>query len=322
MTGDRIRPRPTDTAFLGDSLYGGAIEPTYGGAQSYLRRRFSRDLSVADLVVWGIPFDCAVSNRPGARFGPQAIRRASAIIEGDPNYPFGVDAFESLAVIDWGDCSLDYGRQQDACASIEAQAGEILDAGCHLFTLGGDHYITWPLLKAHVARHGPLALVQFDAHQDTWNIDDTDRVDHGAFVGWAARAGLIDTARSIQVGIRTHAPEDCGIEILHGHDIDRLGVAGVIERIKARVGGAKAYMTFDIDCLDPAYAPGTGTPVCGGLSSREAIAILTGLGDVDFVGGDVVEVSPPFDHADITALAGATVAQCYIGLQAAKKARG
>jgi agmatinase len=315
---DPLRPRPTDHAFLRSELKGGATEPTYGGVLSFMRRRLTRDLAGVDVVVWGIPFDGAVSNRPGARFGPQAIRRASAIFDGDPNYPFGVDIFEELAVVDYGDCALDYARHELTPFAIEHQAGVILDAGCHLFSLGGDHYVTWPLLKAHAVRHGPLALVQFDAHQDTWHDEDA-RIDHGSFVAHAVRAGVIDAARSIQVGIRTHAPEDCGIEIIHGHEVDRLGTAGIAARIAARVGGAKAYMTFDIDCLDPAFAPGTGTPVAGGLSTREMLAIFTGLDGIDFVGGDVVEVSPPYDHADVTAIAGATVAQSYLGLLAGRR---
>ena len=202
-------------------------------------------------------------------------------------------------------------------APIEAQAAAIISHGVHLFSLGGDHFVTFPLLKAHAARHGKLALVQFDAHQDTW--PDHGGISHGGFVARAVREGIIDPERSIQVGIRTVAPEDCGIRIVHGHAVDTLGIAGVIDRIRETVGDGPAYLTFDIDCLDPAFAPGTGTPVAGGLSSREALAILRGLGTIDFVGGDVVEVSPPYDHADITAIAGATVALYYLGLLAERR---
>jgi agmatinase len=283
-----------------------------------MRRRYSRDLAGIDAVVWGIPFDQAVSNRPGARFGPQAIRRASAILDGDPQYPFGFDPFETLAVIDYGDASFDYGKPMEFAAAIEAQATEIMKGGAQLFSLGGDHFVTWPLLKAHAARHGRLALVQFDAHQDTWP-DPDGGLSHGSFAGRAVREGLIDPSRTIQIGIRTIAPEDCGIPIIHADGIDTLGVRGVVERIRETVGETPAYLTFDIDCLDPAFAPGTGTPVAGGLSSREALAILRGLGPVDFVGGDVVEVAPPYDHADITAIAGATVAMFYLGLLAERR---
>ncbi|MEW5423130.1 agmatinase [Amorphus sp. 3PC139-8] len=315
---DAPLPRPTDNAFLGPSVYGGSHEATYAGVTSFMRRRLSRDLTGVDLVVWGIPFDAAVSNRPGARFGPQAVRRASAIFDGDPQYPFGFDPFESLAVVDYGDCAFDYGRHAEIPGAIGQQAGAILDAGCHLFSIGGDHFVTWPLLKAHAERHGPLALVQFDAHQDTWP-DQDGRIDHGSFVRRAVRDGVVDPERSIQIGIRTHAPETCGFEIIDGDEVARLGCAGVISRILARVGPAPAYMTFDIDCLDPAFAPGTGTPVAGGLSSREALMILRGLGEVDFVGGDVVEVAPPYDHADITAIAGSTVAMTYVAMVAQRR---
>jgi agmatinase len=311
--------RPTDNAFLGD-LKGGSHEPTYGGALSFMRRRYSRDLSGVDVAVWGIPFDAATSNRPGARFGPQAIRRASAILDGDPQHPFGVDPFATLAVIDYGDCSIDYGLPARAADEIERQAAAVVASGAQLLSLGGDHFVTYPLLKAHAARFGALALVQFDAHQDTWP-DAGDRVDHGTFVGRAVREGLIDPGCSIQIGVRTQAPDDCGIAIVPASDLDERGAGGVAELIRERVGSGNAYLTFDIDCLDPAFAPGTGTPVAGGLSSREALAIVRGLGSLDFVGADVVEVSPAYDTADATALAAATVAMFYIG-QLAERRRG
>ena len=314
-------PRQIDNAFLSKGLYGGSKEAAYAGALSFMRRRYTHDLTGVDAVVWGIPFDSAVTNRPGARFGPQAIRRASAIFEGDPQYPFGFDPYETLAVVDWGDCSLDYGRPMDAPAEIRAQAGAILASGAFLVTLGGDHFVTWPLLEAHAERHGPMALLQFDAHQDTW-YDDGGRIDHGSFVGRAVKAGIVDPASSIQVGIRTHAPDDCGIEILYGHEVETLGVAGVLERIRRRIGDAPVYVTFDIDCLDPAFAPGTGTPVSGGLTSREALMVLRGLAGLDIVGADVVEVAPPYDHAEITAIAASSVALTYLGLLAERRRAG
>ncbi|HEX5778121.1 MAG TPA: agmatinase [Xanthobacteraceae bacterium] len=312
--------RPTDNAFTGDRL-GGAQEPTFSGALSFMRRRYSRDLKGADLVVWGVPFDAATSNRPGARFGPQAIRRASAILDGDPQYPFGFDLYDKLNVIDWGDCGIDHGRIDLMPGVIEAQAAQIIGAGSTLLTLGGDHSVTYSLLQAHAAKHGPLALVQFDAHQDTWHpaADDPKRIDHGAFVARAVKEGLVDAERSIQIGIRTHAPDECGIEIVFGHEVETGGVQKVVERVLRRVGKGRAYLTFDIDCLDPAFAPGTGTPVSGGLTSREAMAILRALGPVDFVGFDVMEVSPPYDHADITAVAAATMSMTMVGLVAEKR---
>ena len=309
-----------DRAFTARKRIGSEPEPTYAGALSFMRRRFTKDVRGADAVVWGIPFDAAVSNRPGARFGPQAIRRASAIFDVDPQYPFGIDLFEHLAVVDYGDCLLDYGNHHKTPAAIERQAAKILKDAGFLLSLGGDHFVTWPLLKAHAAIHGPLALVQFDAHQDTW-FDDGKRIDHGSFVGRAVRAGLIDPARSIQIGIRTHAPDDCGIRIVHGHEVEEMRAAEIADLILERTGGAKAYVTFDIDCLDPAFAPGTGTPVAGGPSSARMLSVLRALGPLDIVGADVVEVAPPYDHADITAIAGATIAMHYLGLLAQKTSR-
>lgn len=309
---------PTDNAFLGP-LRGGAMEATFSGALSFMRRRYTRDLAGADVVVWGVPFDCGTSNRPGARFGPQAIRRASAIFDGDPQYPSGRDPFAAMTVVDYGDCAIDHGRVDRVPAVIEEEARRILGSGAQLLTLGGDHFVTLPILRAHVAHHGPLALVQFDAHQDTWD-DDGQKISHGTFVGRAVEEGLVDPALSVQIGIRTCAPHDFGIEIIDAYEVHRLGVDGVVEQVKARVGDAPAYLTFDIDCLDPAFAPGTGTPVAGGLSSAQALMTIQGLAGLDWRGMDVVEVAPAYDHADITAIAASTVAQHY--LQMLADARG
>jgi agmatinase len=311
---------PIDHAFRSETLKGGAADPTYAGALSFMRRRYSRDLTGVDLAILGVPLDVTVTNRPGARFGPQAIRRASAIFDGDPQYPFGIDIFGELATVDCGDVALDLHSPMGIPAAIEAEAKIILDSDVHLFTLGGDHFITWPLLKTHAAKYGPLALVQFDAHQDTWE-DDGAKLNHGSFIARAVREGVINPARSVQIGIRTHAPADYGIQVISAYDAHRAGADRISEMIRQRVDGQPAYLSFDIDCLDPAFAPGTGTPVSGGLSSAEALMILAGLGTIDFVGGDVVEVSPPYDHADITAIAAATVAQHYIGLLALKRRR-
>ncbi len=209
-----------DNAFRG-ALTGGAHEPTFSGALSFMRRRFTRDLAGVDAVVWGVPFDCATSNRPGARFGPQAIRRASAIFDGDPQYPSGRDPFAALAVVDYGDAFIDHGRTDAVPAAIEAEAAAIIADGARLFTLGGDHFVTLPLLRAHARRHGPLALVQFDAHQDTWDDCGGTRISHGTFVTTAVREGLIDPARSVQVGIRTCAPQDCGIAVIDAYAEDK-----------------------------------------------------------------------------------------------------
>ncbi|MDP3898224.1 MAG: agmatinase, partial [Mesorhizobium sp.] len=295
--------------------------PTYAGALSFMRRKYSKNVAGADVVVWGIPFDAAVTNRPGARFGPQAIRRASAIFDSDPQYPFQRDLFESLAVIDYGDCLLDNGNHQKTPGTIEREAAKLLKSDAFLLSLGGDHYVTWPILKAHAAKYGPMALVQFDAHQDTWP-DDGKRIDHGSFVGRAVREGIIDPDVSIQIGIRTHAPEDFGIKIIYGHEVEEMRASDIAYAIHERTNGRKTYITFDIDCLDPAFAPGTGTPVAGGPSSAKMLSVLQQLDKLDLVGADIVEVAPAYDHADITAIAGSSVAMYYLGLVAMKKARG
>ncbi|MBO6636442.1 MAG: agmatinase [Roseitalea sp.] len=308
-----------DHAVTPGPLTGAASDPTYAGALSFMRRKYTKDLTGADVAVLGVPFDAAVSNRPGARFGPQAIRRASAIMDNDPQYPFSAELFEHLAIVDLGDVLLDHGNHQKTPGAIETAARAVIDKDVFLLGLGGDHFVTWPLLKAHAAKHGPLALVQFDAHQDTW-FDDGERIDHGSFVRRAVRDGIVDADRSIQIGIRTHAPDDCGIEILYGHQVEEMGAVEIAEAIYERVGGGKAYITFDIDCLDPAFAPGTGTPVAGGPSSARMLATLMHLKNLQLVGADVVEVAPAYDHADITAIAGAAVAMHYLGLLAARKA--
>lgn len=309
-----------DYAFTAKGLTGSAGDPTYTGALSFMRRRYTKNVKGADAIVWGIPFDAAVTNRPGARFGPQAIRRAAAIFDNDPQYPFHRDITGELAVVDYGDCLLDTGDHQKTPGRIEREAAKLIKGGAFLVSLGGDHFVTWPLLKAHAAKHGPLALVQFDAHQDTW-FDDGRSINHGNFVARAVREGVIDASKSIQVGIRTHAPEDCGIKILYGYDLEEMKASEIVAAIVERTAGAPTYVTFDIDCLDPAFAPGTGTPVAGGPSSAKIFSVLRQLGQLDIVGADIVEVSPPYDHADITAIAGATVAQMYLGLLAEKKAR-
>lgn len=309
-----------DHAFTAGRNTGRASDPTYAGALSFMRRRYTKNAKGADVAILGIPFDAAVSNRPGARFGPQAIRRASAIMDNDPQYPFNRDLFEQLAVVDCGDVKLDYGNHHKTPATIEREARKLLNTGAFLLSLGGDHYVTWPLLKAHAAVHGPMALVQFDAHQDTW-FDEDRRIDHGSFVARAVREGIIDPDRSIQIGIRTHAPDDFGIKILYGYEVEEMRASDIAYAITERTDGKKTYVTFDIDCLDPAFAPGTGTPVAGGPSSAKILSVLRQMTKVDIVGADVVEVAPAYDHADITAIAGSTVAMHYLGLLAERKAR-
>lgn len=322
MSDPLLAPRPVDRALDPAFRRGQSTEPNYSGVTSFLRRRYARDGGGAEAVVWGVPLDVAVSNRPGTRFGPRAIRSASSILDGDPYYPFGFDPFETLDAADAGDCVFDYGIPAGIPGAIAAQAGQHYARGSHLVTLGGDHFLTYPVLKALTAKiGGPVALVQFDAHQDTWD-DGGERVDHGTMITRAVKDGLIRVERSVQVGIRTHAPQTYGIEIIDGFTAGELGPAALAARIAERVGDAPVYLSFDIDALDPAFAPGTGTPVCGGLSTREALQCLRRLGGLDLKGFDVVEVSPPYDHAEVTALAGATLAATYLCLLAQRKAKG
>lgn len=322
MSHDPLAPRPVDRALDPGFRYGQSMEPNYSGVASFLRRTYAPDPSGFDVAIWGVPLDTTVSNRPGARFGPRALRDASTILDGDPVYPFGLDIFADMAACDTGDAVFDYGHPGEVPAAIEAQAAARLATGAHLVTLGGDHFVTYPILRALTNKiGGPVALIQFDAHQDTWD-DKGGRIDHGTFVTSLVREGLILPDKSVQIGVRTHAPSDYGIGIIDGYAVGRLGPDGVAAEILKRVGGAPAYITFDIDCLDPAYAPGTGTPVSGGPSSREIMSVLLGLETLNLKGFDVVEVSPPYDHAQITALAGATLAHYYLGLLARRKAAG
>ena len=310
-----------DNAFVARGFSGASYEPTHAGALSFMRRKYSKNVKGADAIVWGIPFDAAVTNRPGARFGPQGIRRASAIMDNDPQYPFNDDFIDRLKVVDYGDCLLDTGNHQKTPGKIERDAARLIRDGAFLLSLGGDHFVTWPLLKAHAAKYGPLSLVQFDAHQDTWD-DDGKRIDHGSFVLRAVREGIIDPSTSIQVGIRTHAPEDCGIKILYGYEVEDMKASDIAYAILERTAGRKTYVTFDIDCLDPAFAPGTGTPVAGGPSSAKMLSVLRQLDRLDMVRADVGEVATAYDHADITSIAASNIAMYYLGLLAARKARG
>ena len=295
---------------------------TYSGASSFLRCRRTRDIEGADIVVSGLPFDCATTFRPGARFGPAAIRAASVQLAeiAERAFPFGIDPFAALGVADCGDCEFDSGYPQQAVEVIERHARAILAQGAMMLTFGGDHFVTYPLLRAHAERHGPLALIHFDAHVDTWP-DDGERLDHGSMFLRAKREGLIDVAHSVQVGIRAYSDSDHGFTILDAPWVHEHGPGAALKEILRVVDDRKAYLTFDIDCLDPAFAPGTGTPVAGGLSSAQALAIVRGLGPLNIVGMDVVEVAPAYDHAEITAIAAATLAHDFIGVQALKRSK-
>jgi agmatinase len=307
-----------DQAFLRESPHGTTSEPTYAGALSFMRRKYTRDLTGVDLVVSGVPLDTATTNRPGARFGPRAIRAASSIMAWERPYGMPWDPFDRLAVIDYGDCVFDFGRPGSVPAAIEEHASRITGSGCGLLSLGGDHFISYPLLKAHARHHGrPLALLHFDAHSDTWP-DEGGRIDHGTMFRHAANDGLIDPSRSVQIGLRTTNDDTMGFNILDGPWVHANGVDATVHQAREWLGDRPVYLTFDIDCLDPSFAPGTGTPVCGGLSTWQAIAILRKLAGINLVGMDVVEVAPAYDVGEITALAAATIAMETICLYAAR----
>jgi agmatinase len=291
---------------------------TYGGILSFLRRPYRRDLTGVDVAVSGIPFDTAVTNRPGARFGPRAIRQASTQLAELKAFPFGFDPFEVLSVVDYGDCFMDPHHPETVIESIQTHIATILESGASTLTFGGDHFVTYPILKAYAEHYGSIALLHFDAHCDTWE-DDGTRFDHGSMFLRAKREGLIDVGHSMQVGIRTYNDSDHGFEILTSPWVHRHGIEETVKRIKARVGDKKVYLTFDIDCIDPAFAPGTGTPVVGGLSTAQALGIVRELGSLNLVGMDVVEVSPAYDVSEITAIAGATLAHDFLCLLAEKK---
>ncbi len=306
--------REVDGAFMRQDLRGLAFENAFGGATSFLRRMYTKDLNGVDLAVTGVPFDQAVTNRPGTRLGPRAIREASTLQPYDPPYGWGFDPLSELAIADYGDMAFDYARVSEFPAKLQAHIAGILDAGAASITLGGDHYISFPILRAYAEKFGPVALLQFDAHTDTWPDDDLTRIDHGTMFYKAVKEGLIDPARSVQVGIRTENADTLGINVIDAREVHQAGPAATAAKIKGLLGDAQTYVTFDIDCLDPAHAPGTGTPVWGGLSTAQVAILMRDLAGINMLGGDVVEVSPPFDHGNITAVAGAHVAMELICL--------
>ncbi len=309
--------RQTDMAFRREELKGTVAETFYAGALSYMRRKYTRDLAGVDLAIMGVPFDLATGHRPGARFGPRAIREASAFQAWDPSWWWGFDPFEQLAVADYGDCCFDYGHPESIPGAIADEAFEIISQGPGLLSFGGDHFVTYPLLQAHHRLHGKLSLVHFDAHTDTWPAEK-GRIDHGTMFYHAIKEGLIDPATSIQIGIRTTNEDSLGVTVLDSPFVHRQGVDATIERIHETVAGSKCYVTFDIDCLDPCFAPGTGTPVAGGLSTYQCLEILRGLKGLDVAGMDVVEVAPAYDTSNITGIAASSLAASMICLYASR----
>jgi len=270
----------------------------------------------ASIVVAGVPLDIGTSNRAGARFGPRAIRDASRMLA-DGDHPTAWIEPAKMNLADIGDFAIALGDIPQSLKLIEEQATGLN----HLVALGGEHGITLPLLRALAKRKGPLALIQFDAHVDTWPENFGQVYSHGAVFYHAIEEGLVDPRRMIQVGIRSPMQREVydwtigqGVTIVSAQDVHEQGPQAVAERIRAVVGEAPCYLTFDIDGLDPAFAPGTGTPEIGGLASWQAQAIMRRLSGLRFAGMDVVEVAPAYDVAEITALAGASMAYEYLAL--------
>ena len=305
-----------DRAIAGGDARGLAYENPFAGVPSFLRRQLTKDVSGFDLAVTGIPFDQAVTHRPGARFGPRAIREASTLLAGDAPYGWGYSPLERFAVADAGDMAFDYARPADVPGRIEAHVAGLVGSASGVILLGGDHSVTLASLRAHAAKHGALALVQIDAHPDTWTDDAPERVDHGTIIYRAVREGLIDPAKSVQVGTRVEVEDEAalGLTRIDARTVHRDGPDAAAAQVRKVVGDAPVYLSFDIDGLDPAFAPGTGPPVWGGLTTAQTGIFLRALAGIGLVGGDVVEVSPPFDHAGVTALAGAHIAYDLIAL--------
>ncbi len=297
-----------DHAFTREDPRGPSFELTFGGATSFMRRRYTKDLAGVDIAVTGVPFDQAVTNRPGTRLGPRAIREASTLQAPDAPYGWPNDAFSEQVIVDYGDVAFDYANIPAFPATLTNHIRGILEADVASVVLGGDHYISFPILKAYAEKFGPMSLIQIDAHTDTWADDDMDRVDHGTMFYKAVKSGIVDPARSVQIGIRTTNEDTLGVNIIDAREFHRIGPEAAAARAREIVGDSPCYLSFDIDGLDPAFAPGTGTPVWGGLSSAQAATLLRELAGINIRGGDVVEVSPPFDATGATAIAGAHVA--------------
>ncbi|MEV4895047.1 agmatinase [Nonomuraea sp. NPDC050547] len=294
--------------------------PRFAGPATFARLPRLDEVGRADVAVIGVPFDGGVSYRPGARFGPAAVREASRLLR--PYHPaLDLSPFETVQVADAGDIACNPFDIGEAVETIAASAAA-LDA--RLVTIGGDHTIALPLLRAAAERHGPVALLHFDAHLDTWDTYFGAAYTHGTPFRRAVEEGLLDTSALSHVGIRgplygkRDLEEDrrLGFGILTSSDVMRRGVDEVVDILRQRVGDRPLYISVDIDVLDPAHAPGTGTPEAGGLTSRELLEILRGLADRAIVGADVVEVAPAYDHAEITSVAAAHVAYDLVSLLA------
>ncbi|HET7087230.1 MAG TPA: agmatinase [Anaerolineae bacterium] len=297
------------------------------GITTFARQPHTRDARGADVAIVGVPFDSGTSFRSGARFGPRKIREMSLLLWGYNN-PLSVAPFKALRVIDYGDVDVVPVDIEDTFAAIEREAGAILDAGATVVALGGDHSIALPLLRAHARRHGRLAVVHVDSHPDTWHSEFGGKpYSHGTPFRRAIEENLIDTSAYIQIGIRGSTSgagdlqdaRDLGARVITIDEAMAIGVPAALEEIHLKVAGKKVYLSFDIDAVDPAFAPGTGTPEVGGFTSYDALQLVRGLQGLNLVGFDLVEVSPPYDHGDITAILASNIAFEFLSLIALKK---
>jgi agmatinase len=308
-----------------------SLAPRYTGVRTFARLpQVQLPEAGVDAAVIGVPFDTATSFRAGARFGPEAIRSASALLR--PYHPeLDVDVFGTLSVVDGGDIAVTPGNALRTTEQIDAALQPLLRAGIVPLVLGGDHSIVLGELRAHAARHGPVGLVLLDAHADTWDQYYGERYFHGTPFRRAVEEGLVDPVRSVLAGMRgslygpgdLEVPRELGFELITGSELAELSPAQYGARVRARLGDGPAYLSFDIDVLDPAFAPGTGTPEVAGLQPRQALALLRSLAGLRFSGFDVVEVSPPYDSPGVpTALHAAAIAFELLALLAVRRRLG
>src|ERR671914_160731 len=301
----------------------------YSDVRTFMRLPNTRDLPNADAAIVGAPFDTGATFRAGARFGPEGIRSVSHLLR-RYNPSLDVALFDHISVIDYGDVPVVPGYIESSYERIAKGLEPIHRAGVVPIVLGGDHSIALPELRAAAAVHGPLALVQFDSHPDTWDAYFGEKHTHGTPFRRAVEEGLLVPERSIQVGMRGSIYDqgdwddarELGFDLVPTDAVRKLGIDETIARIRERVGDAKTYVSFDVDFVDPAFAPGTGTPEIGGFTSREAQEFVRGLAGLDLVGCDVVEVLPPYDPAQITALLAANVAHEFLSLFALARKNG
>lgn len=302
------------------------VVPRFAGPPTFARLPRLDEVSDVDVAIVGVPFDSGVSYRPGARFGPAHVRESSRLLR--PYNPAqDIEPFARAQVVDAGDLAVNPFSIEEAIGQVQSGAAALLERAGRLLTIGGDHTIALPLLRALHAVHGPVAVVHFDAHLDTWDTYFGADHTHGTPFRRASEEGLLDQSGCVHVGIRgplysvRDLVEDAelGFQVVHSREVDDLGIRGVVERIRARVEERPVYVSVDIDVLDPAFAPGTGTPEAGGLTSRELLAILRGIADLHLVGADLVEVAPVYDHAEITGIAASHVAYELVSAMAARR---